>query len=644
MANLKPLLLRDFRMGRITPDTLSNFLVPQNSVRDSLNVNFDEIVGSGKVRPGTTILGNSATFAPVGFTPTGIAEFVFPRTNVKTTSNLVINGTFTGSATGWTLGTGWAYGTNNVIHTPGNVEALSQDVGIIQDFQYTLNVDIGGTVGTVTVELGTGGQTNTVTAGTGSHMIAGLGGSDSLLRFIPSTDFNGTIDNVTLTMFYYRVLLAVFPDDAFTSTLYYYDGISWHTSDFNMSDATAKNRFSTLGGLEFVTNATTGMYTSPDGATWSTGAANDCIDAVSTSIYPTLLYRYKQRMLATGDFNLPDRVFFSSVVDPTSTPFITWNTDATTGDWIDINPDDGGNITGFSENSTFLLIFKDTGMYRMDTVSKTVDPDNIYNVGAVSQEAITLCQGVTYFFSGTGCYRTNGGYPELISRNGVQDIIDAMDPADWPNVSSGTDGFNVYFSLGQITFHKNQSNQRIVDNVWIKFSVRDQSWSVHSYRDFFFGFTQYTDENGQLMRGATDAGNVQTVNLGTTDGGNAVLDIAGNAIPFYLETQDLDWGDRSHLKGVSDKMAIFTDNGLASTLQARLDGSTLQNIITTLNQRVSVTTGINLQFNWLNFLWSGTSSGNPPILEGFYVETINDQGMGPAQGASQAPILPNVLR
>jgi hypothetical protein len=43
---------------------------------------------------------------------------------VKATSNaaslgaeLVTNGTFTGSATGWTLGTNWAYGTNNVVLT-----------------------------------------------------------------------------------------------------------------------------------------------------------------------------------------------------------------------------------------------------------------------------------------------------------------------------------------------------------------------------------------------------------------------------------------------------------------------------------------------------------------------------------------------
>jgi hypothetical protein len=206
---------------------------------------------------------------------------------------------------------------------------------------------------------------------------------------------------------------------------------------------------------------------------------------------PSLVFRYQQRLLASGDPTYPDRVFFSSIIDPTSSPFITWDVDPSTGDLIDVNPDDGGYITGFSETSTFVLVFKNTGMYRMDTISKTVDAENIFNVGAVSQEAIVLCQGVTYYFSGVDIRRTNGGYPDQISRIGVQDFIDAIPQANWTSVCSGTDQLNVYFFIGDVTLNKNQDDERDYTNVVLKFSPRDESWSVHSYAQTYKFFAPY---------------------------------------------------------------------------------------------------------------------------------------------------------
>lgn len=765
MANkLPPLLRRDFRMGRITPETLSPFLVPENSVKDSLNVTFDEIVGSPKVRAGTTVISDGSTPDPGtdGFLPQGIADFS-PGSGSQLSSELVTNGTFTGSASGWTLGGGWSYGTNNALFTylgvelvtngsftgsaagwtlgsgwayvSNNVEAavgatgslsqslsptigntyrvsyqtgvvgvsgglncifggsgilrtpsisgsetftfdilttvvqgfsltptgppfasaqyvgridnisvkllgvgaLSQDIGALPSASYLVSVTATGSVGYVNVAIGSGTALTIAAGATVSSTIIS-GGANELVSITASSDFNGAVDNVSVKQVLNELLVVVY-NGVSSATVYYWNGTIWNTSNLIVLTNGFRNRFTTLGGYMFLTNSSNGMYSSPDANTWTAGIAANCID--SGEAKPAYIFRYKQRLLAAGDPTYPDRVFFSSVIDPTASPFITWNTDSATGDWIDVNPDDGGNITGFSENSTFCLVFKNTGMYRMDTVAKTTDPDNIYNVGAVSQEAIVLCQGVTYFFSGTGVYRTNGGYPELISRNGVQDIIDALDPSNWADVSSGTDGFNVFFSLGQVTMHKNQSNERTLDNVVIKFSVRDQSWSVHTYRDFFFGFTQYTDGNGQLMRGASDAGFVQTIDLGTTDAQGATTPAP---IYFSLETQDIECGDRSHSKAISNKIAVFTDNGLSSTFAARIDGNADPvQIPMTLTQRVNVGTGINLQGNFFNFLWYGTSSGNPPIFEGFSIEDISDQGMGSAQGESEAPIVTTPL-
>lgn len=748
---ISPFLLRDFRAGRVTPETLSTYLAPKNSVKFSQNVNYDEIVGSAKVRAGTTEIGTGQTPGADGFLPMGIYDFS-PGSGSGLGSELVTNGTFTGSASGWTLGDGWTYNSNNVLFTTfgselvtngtftgsasgwtlnsgwtygsnqvatdgtfstlqqsislaaskayqvvfsigttnnGNIivslngggsnqtnvtattgshtvifpswgpttpfiifspvvtspsqgtafvgtldnvsvkqinqGTLSQNVGSVSNQTYKVTVTAGGSTGFVTVDLG---GVNSFVVAAGSTVTQTLIAGGSTLTITPSSLFTSTVDSISVKQVFTELLLAVY-NGVTTGTLYAWNGAAWQTSNLTALTNDQKNRFTALGAKAFISNAVDGMASSPDGLTWSTGATNDCIE--TTDALPNLLFRYKQRLLAAGDPTLPDRVFFSSIIDPTASPFITWNTDPTTGDWIDVNPDDGGNITGFSENSTFCLVFKNTGMYRLDTVSKTVDPDNIFNVGAVSQEAITLCQGVTYFFSGDGIYRTNGGYPELVSRNGVQDIINALDPANWLNVGSGTDGFNVFFSLGQVTLHKNQSNQRILSNVVLKFSVRDQSWSIHTYRDYFGMFTQYNDANGDLMRGASDAGIVQTIDLG-------VVDIT-DAIPFYLETQDIEFGDRSHGKSISDKLVVFTDNGLSSSFAAKQDAGDPKDIIMSLNQRVNLGTDVNLNGNWFNFVWSGTSNGNPPIFEGFSIEDITDQGMGSAQGESEAPIV-----
>lgn len=55
-------------------------------------------------------------------------------------SELVTNGSFTGGATGWTLGTGWEYGTDNVVFTLPTVSAgtLSQNISVTSGRYYLI--------------------------------------------------------------------------------------------------------------------------------------------------------------------------------------------------------------------------------------------------------------------------------------------------------------------------------------------------------------------------------------------------------------------------------------------------------------------------------------------------------------------------
>jgi len=487
---VNPLKIRDFSRGVIRKSSVSNDLVPLNSVAHSINVNYDEIIGAAKVRKGTTLLG---AVVSAGSTPLGLTEFV--------------------------------------------------------------------------------------------------GANDS-----PNT------------------LISIFTG-ALNATIYFYDtAISdWGTSTVTNLDNNAKVRTAVFNDRVFIVNGITSARSSLDiGNDWN-------YENTPNNVIPSLIFRTKERLICAGVPAYPDRVYFSSVIDPTAAPFITWNNDNDTGDFIDINPNDGSNITGFAESSNQTLIFKEHALYRMNVISKTVDNESISNVGAVSQEGITTCQGIVYFFSGIDIRRTNGGYPEQISRLGVQDWIDAIPQANWKNVVAGQDGWNVTFAIGDITLNENQDNERTYKNVELKFSTRDETWSVHSKADRYRAFANYTTEtDGRKMVGAERDGAVQTIDKGTTD----------NTTPIYyeLETQEQEFGNRFHLKKISDKLSVICQYGLDGAFQAKENDGDFKDLNITLNKRVNIGQKINLEGNFFTFRWYGNSSQKAPILEGIYVENITDLG------------------
>lgn len=119
----------------------------------------------------------------------------------------VTNGAFTGNATGWTLGTGWAYGTNNVTHTGGNTANMSQDTGEVAGETYLVSFIVGAPTGIITVKgnvqvtiggavAGTWANQFGYFSNTVNYIVKATGTGD--LTFTPSTDFNGNIDTVSV--------------------------------------------------------------------------------------------------------------------------------------------------------------------------------------------------------------------------------------------------------------------------------------------------------------------------------------------------------------------------------------------------------------------------------------------------------------
>ncbi len=453
--------------------------------------------------------------------------------------------------------------------------------------------------------------------------------------------------------------------------IFYYNVVAsgWVISNLFNLNATAKVRFTNLNGSVFMANGVNLMKDSPDfGATWNV-TQNDLFPyAVDTAqawnsgvsystgnlvsygghfyislvnsnsnnqpdnhpddwsilvpLYPSLLIVSGNRMLASGVSLYPSRVYFSSLVDPSEQVaagiFITWNNNASNGDFIDVDPDSGGQITGFANTSTLTLVFKNNAMYRLNAIAKSVDAENIFNVGAVSQEAITQCLGLTYFYSGQGIYQTDGTFPQPISRVGVQDFVDAI--TDASGVYAWNDAYNVYFSIGPIIMTFGPEDTRTYSNVVLKFSPRDQNWQIYTYdqrlaQGSLFGVAPTVTTIVQEYNG-----DLATVN-------SPIISDDGNAIPYDLETQELEFANRSHTKIISDQIVIFTRNGNEGAFSVKENDGNFRSANVTLESRVNVADDVNFIGEFFTFKWRGEALGSRPMLEGYSLPKITDEGV-----------------
>lgn len=127
-------------------------------------------------------------------------------------SDLVTNGTFTGNATGWTLGGGggapdWAYNSNNVTHASGGgttalepTTPLTIAAGTVYAVQLTLSSYASGSitisVGGASTMLGSG-ATATVGAD-GTHRFLITASNTANLLITPTNDFAATLDTVSV--------------------------------------------------------------------------------------------------------------------------------------------------------------------------------------------------------------------------------------------------------------------------------------------------------------------------------------------------------------------------------------------------------------------------------------------------------------
>lgn len=165
---------------------------------------YDLLDGNGAARS------ISAAETVVFSTPVAVdGDITLTIASVATTDLISGRGAFTGAATGWTLASGWAYGTNNIGHTSNGTGTAADDTlaavaAKIYDVTYTIS---SWSVGTVTAGLG--GASGTARGADGTYTDTLTATTTAGLAFTPTNTARFTLDTVTVKYAYPRGRLII---------------------------------------------------------------------------------------------------------------------------------------------------------------------------------------------------------------------------------------------------------------------------------------------------------------------------------------------------------------------------------------------------------------------------------------------------
>jgi hypothetical protein len=215
-----------------------------------------------------------------------------------------------------------------------------------------------------------------------------------------------------------------------------------------------------------------------DGSNWSnTGYTGFTPDGRFLTVTPwdnRLVNAYFANSVA-GDNS--STVRFSNPSVPT-----TFETD----NWVDLNPGDGEKIMGVAAFDNYVLVFKETRFFVFYGTTLDSDGNPEFNYRAVEAgkglaAPGALCVGPdgVYFLAQDGVYRTNGGYPQLVS-----ELLNPLFVGAAPDLYSGnTIGFGS-IEKARMLYHNQQvylavpTGASSFNNRLFVFDPRDNWWTV----------------------------------------------------------------------------------------------------------------------------------------------------------------------
>ncbi len=388
-----------------------------------------------------------------------------------------------------------------------------------------------------------------------------------------------------------------------SSNLYYLNNNTWTAKRSGLTSG-SKARFSTLLDYVFMVNGTEAT------AVWDGNPANNFVTTGNASGAPIGKYieNYRARMWIAGNTTYPDRVYYSSTPSAVTTPVVTWDTSATTGQWIDISPSDGENITSLHRTKNALLVFKNNHIYNIFSINQ-VDPDPKFNVGTYSNESVVEAKNGVYFHHPTGFYRYNGDVVE-ISRP-IIDIVNAITLTNYSKVAGylEPDGDHIRWSVGDVTY-----NGVTYANMEVRYTISSQVWTHYSGPTQFLIGAPYNNGTNIVTVVGDEAGQIQTIESGVTDNGSEI---------FYSIMHQFDDIDGSHSTVKIINTMFFMHGGMTgANVNYRTPEDILNDFRKKIGQLISNETGfgnLSARGRKLQFRLSGSSKGQPIFYEGYEV-------------------------
>lgn len=185
-------------------------------------------------------------------------------------------------------------------------------------------------------------------------------------------------------------------------------------------------------------------------------------------------------------------------------------------------------------------------------------------------------------------------------------------------IFSTTLGSPVFVESDSVSFQHLVVKDQYAGGLASPFDAGVGSVSRGNNTNWLFPDPALREENVFMVAASTD-GTVQTINIGQSDDGESIF--------YEIETQEIEFGNRAHLKKIANQIAIFTRFGDTSSLTAKTDTSDYKPVAESLNKRVNIAENMNLEGHFVVFRWFGTAEGVTPIFEGLYLENISDMGM-----------------
>lgn len=380
-----------------------------------------------------------------------------------------------------------------------------------------------------------------------------------------------------------------------SSGIIYYNNAGVWTPGKSDDAPSRKTRFSTFINHVFRVNGANVVASSTNGISWGTADSPATITPNFTAVFQDRVY------VANGVSSNLSRLWYSSLPNA---GVITWDL---TNDWIDINPDDGDQITGLENNGNRLLIFKNRSMYRW--TFGQVEPDRLIGVGTQSQESIktNFDVGVTFFANQFGVYAYTSGRPKLISRK-IQAYVDAV--ADWSNVFAEVDDDHYYLAVGDLTV-----GGRAFTNTMFVYTVSLSAWVIYTtaVKVTWMARLAETYAGVETIRFGSNDGQVYTFLTGQGDYVNS----QSVSIPCEFRSKEylLSFPFRTNLSWVD----MFSQQAVAAVVFYDLDRSNQFIELGAMTRRVNNFRVPTRECNSVRVKWADNSK-NTSVVEGFNLD------------------------